>query len=166
MPTRSAGLLPFRLTSDGTLELFLVHPGGPYWARKDKCSWSIAKGEYGDGEAALAAAEREFTEEIGCSPPSGRRIDLGQVRQTGGKVVRAWAIEAAQFTVTEVASNEFELEWPPHSGRYQSFPEVDRAEWMSTAVARWRLVRAQLAFVDRLEESVQIHPETPPADGP
>lgn len=106
MPTRSAGLLPFRLTSDGTLELFLVHPGGPYWARKDKRSWSIAKGEYGDGEAALAAAEREFTEEIGCSPPSGRRIDLGQVRQTGGKVVRAWAIEAAQFTVTEVASNE------------------------------------------------------------
>ena len=165
MPRRSAGLLPFRVASDGTLELFLVHPGGPLWATRDEHSWSVAKGEYGDGEPALAAAEREFTEEVGVDPPPGPRIDLGEITQAGGKVVRAWAVEAAAFTVGPVASNTFEMEWPPRSGRMASFPEVDRAEWMPADRARQRLVRAQLELVDRLEAAVPAGPGAPPADG-
>jgi len=165
MPRRSAGLLPFRVASDGTLELFLVHPGGPLWATRDEHSWSVAKGEYGDGEPALAAAEREFTEEVGVAPPPGPRIDLGEIRQAGGKLVRAWAVEAAAFTVGPVASNTFEMEWPPRSGNLESFPEVDRADWMAAERARQRLVRAQVDLVDRLEAAVLTRPGTPPADG-
>jgi predicted NUDIX family NTP pyrophosphohydrolase len=165
MPRRSAGLLPFRVVSDGTLELFLVHPGGPFWATKDERSWSVAKGEYADGEPALAAAEREFTEEVGVAPPPGPRIDLGEIRQAGGKVVRAWAVEAAEFTVGTVVSNTVEMEWPPRSGNLESFPEVDRAEWMPADRARQRLVRAQLDLVDRLEGAVLTDPGTPPAEG-
>jgi predicted NUDIX family NTP pyrophosphohydrolase len=150
MPKRSAGLLPFRIAADGALQLFAVHPGGPFWVDKDEGAWSVAKGEYGDDEEASAAAEREFTEEVGVPPPAGPRIDLGQVEQASGKLVRAWAVEAPQFEVDHVASNQFELEWPPRSGRHQSFPEVDRAEWMSAATARVKLIKAQVAFVDRL----------------
>jgi predicted NUDIX family NTP pyrophosphohydrolase len=165
MPRRSAGLLPFRVISDGTLELFLVHPGGPFWSGKDERSWSVAKGEYGDDESALAAAEREFTEEVGVAPPAGPRIDLGEIRQAGGKIVRAWAVEAREFTVGAVVSNTFEMEWPPRSGHVRSFPEVDRAEWMPAATARGRLVGAQLDLVDRLEDALSPPPGTPPADG-
>ncbi len=166
MLTRSAGILPFRVASDGTLELFLVHPGGPFWAGKDEHSWSVAKGEYGDGETALAAAEREFTEEVGVAPPPGPRIDLGEIRQAGGKLVRAYAVEAAAFTIGAVVSNTFEMEWPPRSGRHRSFPEVDRAEWMPAARARARLVRAQLELVDRLEDAVLPRPGARRSDGP
>ena len=152
MPTRSAGLLPYRIAGDRMLELFVVHPGGPFWVHRDEHAWSVAKGEYGEGDDASAAAEREFAEEIGVSPPSGSRVDLGEIRQAGGKLVRVWAIEAAQFTVDQVASNEFELEWPPRSGHHQWFPEVDRAEWMPEPTARRRLVKGQVAFIDRLKD--------------
>jgi predicted NUDIX family NTP pyrophosphohydrolase len=136
--------------ADETLELFLVHPGGPLWASRDEYSWSIAKGEYGEGEEASAAAEREFAEELGVPPPPGPRIDLGQVQQASGKLVRAWAVEAPRFDIEQVVSNQFELEWPPKSGHHQLFPEVDRAEWMSVAMAGRTLVKGQVAFVDRL----------------
>jgi predicted NUDIX family NTP pyrophosphohydrolase len=150
VPRRSAGLLPFRVASDGVLHLFVVHPGGPFWATKDAGAWSAAKGEYSEDEAASVAAEREFLEEVGVPAPAGRRIDLGRVEQAGGKVVRVWAIDAPEFRIVRVVSNHFDMEWPPRSGRHRSFPEVDRAEWMSAATARVRLIKAQVAFVDRL----------------
>ncbi len=162
MPKRSAGLLPFRIAADGALFLFVVHPGGPFWAAKDDGVWSVAKGEYGEDEEAAAAAEREFAEELGRPAPPGPRIDLGQVRQGSGKVVRVWAVEAPAFEVGQVVSNHFEMEWPPRSGRHQSFPEVDRAEWMSVTTARVKLVKAQVAFVDRLTDRLG-HADTPPA---
>lgn len=152
MAKRSAGLLPFRIAADGGMELFLVHPGGPFWAARDESAWSVAKGEYGEDDGAAAAAEREFAEEIGVPAPPGPRIDLGQVEQAGGKLVRVWAVEAPHFEVGEVVSNRFEMEWPPKSGRRQSFPEVDRAEWMPAATARIKLVKAQGALVDRLKD--------------
>src|ERR1039458_2081288 len=102
MPRRSAGLLPFRVVGDETLELFLVHPGVPLWANRDEHAWSIAKGEYDEGEEASAAAEREFAEELGVAPPSGLRLDLGEITQPGGKLVRAWAVEAPTFHVEQV----------------------------------------------------------------
>ncbi len=129
-----------------------MHPGGPFWATKDAGAWSVVKGEYADGEEASAAAEREFAEEVGVPAPPGPRIDLGQVKQASGKLVRVWAVEAPDFEVDQVASNRVEMEWPPRSGRRQSFPEVDRAEWMSAETARVRLIRAQVAFVDRLAD--------------
>jgi predicted NUDIX family NTP pyrophosphohydrolase len=150
MPKRSAGLLPFRIAADGTLQVFVVHPGGPFWAARDEGAWSVAKGEYGDDEEASVTAEREFAEEVGVPGPPGPRIDLGQVEQANGKLVRAWAVEAPGFEVDRVVSNGFEMEWPPKSGRIQSFPEVDRAEWMSAEMAGFRLIRAQRALVDRL----------------
>jgi predicted NUDIX family NTP pyrophosphohydrolase len=152
VPKRSAGLLPFRLAADGTLHLFVVHPGGPLWARKDEGAWSVAKGEYGEDEEASAAAEREFAEEVGVPAPPGSRVDLGQVEQASGKLVTVWAVEAPHFEVDQVASNRFELEWPPRSGRSEWFPEVDRAEWMPEATARVKLNPAQVAFVDRLAD--------------
>ena len=150
MPKRSAGLLPYRRAESGILELFLVHPGGPLWAKKDRAAWSIAKGEYEGEETASAAAEREFAEELGVAAPRGPRIDLGEIRQKSGKLVRAWAIAAPDFEVPSVVSNGFEMEWPPRSGRRQVFPEVDRAGWMSEETARDRLVAAQVELVDRL----------------
>ncbi len=152
MPKRSAGLLPFRIAADGTLQVLVVHPGGPFWVGKEEGAWSVAKGEYGDGEDASLAAEREFAEEIGVPAPVGPRIDLGQVQQASGKLVTVWAVEASQFEVDQLVSNQFELEWPPRSGRKQSFPEVDRAEWMSAATARTKLIKTQVAFVDRLTD--------------
>ena len=150
MPKRSAGLLPFRVAADGALDVFVVHPGGPFWATRDEGAWSVAKGEYGDDEEPLSAAEREFAEEVGVEGPPGPRIDLGEVGQSNGKRVRVWAVEAPSFEVDRVISNEFEMEWPPKSGRMRSFPEVDRAEWMSTETAGLRLIRAQRALLDRL----------------
>jgi predicted NUDIX family NTP pyrophosphohydrolase len=149
---RSAGLLPYRVAVDEGLELFLVHPGGPLWAHRDDHAWSVAKGEYGEGEDPPVAAEREFFEEVGVTPPPGPRLDLGEIKQVGGKLVRVWAVEAGQFEVDVVVSNEFDMEWPPKSGRRQQFPEVDRAEWMPAETARRRLVKGQIAFVDRLEQ--------------
>ena len=124
MPKRSAGLLLFR-HRDNLLEVFLVHPGGPYWANKDLGSWSIAKGEYEENENALEAAKREFQEETGCAV-DGEFISLGQIKQPSGKVITAWALEA-DCDARSITSNTFSLEWPPKSGRMQEFPEVDRA---------------------------------------
>ncbi|HEX9967254.1 MAG TPA: NUDIX domain-containing protein, partial [Solirubrobacterales bacterium] len=134
-------------------EVLLVHPGGPYWAKKDLGAWSVPKGEYGDGEEALACALRELEEELGAMPAFDREamLDLGEVKQKGGKVVRAWAAEA-DFDPATLRSNSFEMEWPPRSGRRQEFPEVDRAEWFGLEEARRRLLAAQSSFLDRLEE--------------
>lgn len=151
MPTTSAGLLLFRRRPH--LEVLLVHPGGPYWERKDAGAWSIPKGEVDDGDDPHATAVREFAEELGSAPPVADPphpdIDLGEVRQRGGKVVRAWAREG-DLDVTEIRSNTFELEWPPRSGRRQVFPEVDRAAWSSPEDAAVRLISAQVELVDRL----------------
>jgi len=147
----------------GRIEFFLVHPGGPLWAHKDEHAWSIAKGEYDEGEEASAAAEREFAEELGVVPPAGPRVDLGEIRQPSGKLVRVWAIPAPTFDVARVVSNQFELEWPPKSGQRQLFPEVDRAEWMSVGLAGQKLVKGQIAFIDRLLE--WLGSEGPGADG-
>ena len=148
---RSAGILLHRAGSDGR-EVLLVHPGGPFWAKRDAGAWSIPKGEYDDGEDPLAAALREFEEEVGSAlDAAGELIALGDVRQKNRKVVTAWAAEG-DVDASAVRSNTFEMEWPPRSGRRQEFPEIDRAEWFPLARAREKLIEAQAAFVDRLEE--------------
>ena len=152
MPKRSAGLLMYR-RKEG-LEVFLVHPGGPFWAKKDLGAWSIPKGEYEVDEEPLAAARREFKEETGI-PATGNFIELGELRQPGGKVVSAWAFEG-DFDANELRSNTFEMEWPPRSGRKMEFPEVDRGSWYSVEEARRRLTPGQIIFVDRLLQKVGI----------
>jgi predicted NUDIX family NTP pyrophosphohydrolase len=125
--------------------------GGPFWAHKDERAWTIPKGEYGADEAARAAACREFTEEMGSAPPDPADWrDLGEVRQSNGKVVTVWGV-VGDFDVSSQRSNTFEMEWPPRSGRTQAFPEVDRAEWFVLADARRKIVTAQQPFLDRLE---------------
>ncbi|HET9720624.1 MAG TPA: NUDIX domain-containing protein [Solirubrobacteraceae bacterium] len=152
MGAQSAGILLHRRR--GTeLEVLLVHPGGPFWARRDAGAWSIPKGEYEVGEDPLAAARREFTEELGSAPPDGPVEDLGEVRQRSGKMVRAWSL-AGELDVTTPASNTFELEWPPRSGRTIEVPEVDRAEWFALEEARRRINPAQAELLDRLSERV------------
>jgi predicted NUDIX family NTP pyrophosphohydrolase len=128
-----------------------VHPGGPFWVRRDTGAWSIPKGEYAQDEDPLAAARREFEEELGSAPPSGDPTELGEIRQRSGKRVRAWAL-AGDFDAETATSNTFTMEWPPHSGRMTEFPEVDRAQWFSVAQARARIVPAQEELLDRLEE--------------
>ncbi len=151
MPKLSAGLLVYR-RSDRGLELLLVHPGGPYWAKKDDGAWSIPKGEYEPDEDPLEVALREFEEEIGKTPPDpAGAVSLGELRQPSGKVVSAWALEG-DVDVTEVQSNTFEMEWPPRSGRTREVPEVDRAGWFGLEEARRKLLRGQLGFIDRLSE--------------
>lgn len=151
MARTSAGLLPYLVTATGDLEVFIAHLGGPLWARKDEHAWSIVKGEHGPDEEPRAAAAREFVEETGAPVPAGDWLDLGEVRQSGGKVVHAYAVAASRGLVF-VQSNTFELEWPPRSGRVQSFPEIDRAGWCGLELARTRLVKAQAAFLDRLAD--------------
>jgi predicted NUDIX family NTP pyrophosphohydrolase len=146
--TTSAGLLLYRITSDGP-QLLLGHMGGPFWARKDEGAWSIPKGEHDADEPPERAAVREFTEELGSAPPDGPLVPLGSVRQRGGKHVTVFAREA-DFDADHILPGTFELEWPPRSGRRQSFPEIDRAAWFEPAEARRRLVAAQVEFVDRL----------------
>ena len=150
MPRTSAGLLLHRRRA-GTTEVLLVHPGGPFWARKDDGAWSIPKGEYEAGEDPLAVAHREFAEELGSVPPDGPHTDLGEVTQRGGKRVRAWAL-AGDFDATSMVSNTFEMEWPRGSGTIQAFPECDRAEWFTLEVAARKLLGAQRPFLDRLAE--------------
>jgi predicted NUDIX family NTP pyrophosphohydrolase len=147
MPKRSAGILMYRPSENG-LEVLLVHPGGPFWAKKDLGAWSIPKGEYSDAEEALAVAVREFEEETG-SRPQGDFQPLGELVQPGRKIVTAWAVEA-DFDIATLKSNVFELEWPPKSGRKVSFPEVDRAEWFSLDEARRRILPGQQEFLARL----------------
>lgn len=148
MSGRSAGLLLYRW-ADGTLEVLLGHMGGPFWARREVGAWTIPKGEHGADEDAHAAAVREFTEELGTPPPSGTDLDLGSVRQRGGKVVTAWAREGDLDPATAV-SNLFEVEWPPRSGRLQQFPELDRVAWLPVDRAREVVVRGQVELIDRL----------------
>jgi len=151
---RSAGLLLYRVR-DGVPEVLLGHMGGPFWARKDEHAWSIPKGEYGDDEDALAAARREFAEETGSAPPDGEPLPLGEVRQSGGKRVVAWALEGDLDPAT-VASNTFTLEWPPRSGRQQEFPEIDRADWFALDAARAKLVKGQVPLLDALAEKLAL----------
>jgi predicted NUDIX family NTP pyrophosphohydrolase len=147
---RSAGLLLCR-SREGVLEVLLGHPGGPFFARKDDGVWTIPKGEYEADEPPLAAAYREFTEEIGTAPPDGEPVPLGEARQSNGKIAVVWALEG-DLDVTEISCNLFELEWPPKSGRLQSFPELDRAAWFDLATARRKAFASQLPFFDRLEQ--------------
>jgi predicted NUDIX family NTP pyrophosphohydrolase len=148
MATRSAGILLHRQGIGGT-EVLLVHPGGPFWARKDLGAWSIPKGEVDDGEDPRACALREFAEETGTRLPDAALDDLGSVRLKGGKLVLAYAV-AGDLDPATVRSNTFELEWPPRSGRRQQFPEIDRAEWFELDDARAKLNPAQSELVDRL----------------
>jgi predicted NUDIX family NTP pyrophosphohydrolase len=145
----SAGILLHRRGEAGA-EVLLVHPGGPFWARKDLGAWSIPKGELDEGEDPRACALREFAEETGTRLPDGTLDDLGSVKQKSGKVVTAFAV-AGDLDPATLVSNTFEMEWPPRSGRTQEFPEIDRAEWFGLDAAREKLNPAQAAFVDRLE---------------
>lgn len=152
MPATSAGLLLHRSTKRG-LEVLLVHPGGPFWARKDLGAWSIPKGESAEGEDLLAAARRELHEETGFSA-DGPAVPLGTVRQRGGKVVHAWAVPG-DVDPGKLRSNSFEIEWPRGSGHMRSFPEVDRAAWFDLAEARRRIVPAQAPFLDALVDALK-----------
>jgi predicted NUDIX family NTP pyrophosphohydrolase len=154
MAPRSAGLLVYRSDPGAAgLEVLLVHPGGPFWARKDLGAWSIPKGEYADDEDPLQAARREFEEELGVPAPDGPLHDLGEVKQKSGKLVRAFAA-AGDLDVSSIASNTFTTEWPPRSGQIREFPEVDRAQWFTLSEARERIVPAQAELLDRLERLI------------
>lgn len=153
----SAGIVLYRRTESG-VEVLIAHPGGPFWAARDKGWWSIPKGEIAAGEAPLVTAQRELAEELGTAfeqltPP----LPLGSVRQRGGKVVHAWAIEG-DVDPDRVTSNTFSMEWPPRSGTLEEFPEIDRVEWVAPHVAKKKLNPAQSLFVDRLIESLQPEP--------
>jgi predicted NUDIX family NTP pyrophosphohydrolase len=148
MGKESAGLLMYRRRA-GVLEVFLVHPGGPFWAGKETGTWSLPKGEYLPGEDPLAAARREFQEETGFSAV-GKFLPLPPLRQPGGKRIHAWAVEG-DCDPGAVRSNTFTLEWPPRSGRVREFPEVDRAAWFPLEEARRRILKGQLGFLEELE---------------
>jgi predicted NUDIX family NTP pyrophosphohydrolase len=148
---RSAGILLYR--RGGGLELLLVHPGGPFWAKRDAGAWSIPKGEYSEGEDALAAARRELAEETGIEP-RGEFLPLGEIVQKAGKRVTAWALQG-DFDPAHLICNSFEIEWPPRSGRRQSFPEIDRAQWFTPDEARAKMLPAQRDFIDRLLDALR-----------
>jgi len=151
----SAGILLYRGAADA-FEVLLVHPGGPFWAKKDEGAWSIPKGEVDEGEEPLACALRELEEELGTPPPisADQLIDLGSVRQKAGKTVHCWAA-GADFDPATLDSNTFTMEWPPRSGRQQEFPEVDRAEWFGVEAARGKMNPAQVELLDRLQAGVE-----------
>ncbi len=148
MAAQSVGILLYKRVDDG-VRVLLVHPGGPFWRRKDLAAWSIPKGERAAGEDPETTARREFAEELGTLP-DGPLTSLGVIRQSGGKQVEAFALEG-DFDVEGLASNSFQIEWPPRSGRLQSFPEVDRAEWFTLSGAREKILRGQQPLLDRLE---------------
>lgn len=148
MAKRSAGILIYRRNAE-RLEVLLVHPGGPFWRKKDQGAWSIPKGEPAEGEDLLVAARRELREETGLEPAADL-IDLGTAKQKSGKTVCAWAVEADANVTVSQPSNVFELEWPPHSGKRQTFPEIDRAEFFSAAEAEIKINPAQRVFLERL----------------
>ncbi|PWG03104.1 NUDIX domain-containing protein [Sphingosinicella humi] len=158
MPKISAGILLYRLRR-GTAEVLLVHPGGPFWRNKDAGAWMIPKGEVAPGEAPLACALREFEEELGVRPEGSPR-PLSPVRQAGGKRVEAFALEG-ELDPDRIVSNRFEMEWPPRSGRLQSFPEVDRAGWLPLAEAREKILARQRPMLDELAQMLGV---TPPGD--
>jgi len=151
MPKRtSAGILLYRERAD-TLEVFLVHPGGPYWERKDEGAWSIPKGEFDEGTDALAAARREFEEETGSPPGSGDFIPLEALKQPSGKLIHAWALRG-DIDASSITSNTFSMEWPPRSGKEQAFPEIDRGEWFTVAAAKQKISPGQRGFLEQLQK--------------
>jgi predicted NUDIX family NTP pyrophosphohydrolase len=158
MPKTSAGLLLWRHREGGPVEVLLAHPGGPFFARKDDGVWSVPKGEYTEGEEPLAAAYREFAEELGVAPPDGDPVPLGLARATGGKVNTVWALEG-DLDPGAAQSNTFTMQWPPRSGRRQEFPEVDRVDWFDLATARVKIFSSQRPFVDRLAEHLGVSVE-------
>lgn len=151
--TRSAGVLLYRHGRHGRLEVLLVHPGGPFWAKRDGGAWSIPKGEYAPDEDPWTAACREFSEELGHRVPESVPLPLGEIRQKAGKYVMAWAV-AGDLDPQSLVSNTFEIEWPPRSGRRCEFPEVDRAEWFDVETARTKLVEAQIVLLERLSDAL------------
>jgi predicted NUDIX family NTP pyrophosphohydrolase len=150
MAKLSAGILMYRRSSRG-IELLLAHPGGPFWASKDQGAWSMPKGEYDDSEDALIAAKREFAEELGSPLPARPFLDLGAIKQPSRKVISAFAVEG-DFDPAALVSNHFELEWPPKSGRKESFAEIDAAQWFTPEEAREKILPGQAEFIDRLLE--------------
>jgi predicted NUDIX family NTP pyrophosphohydrolase len=153
MAAKSAGLLLYRRTDQGVVEVLIAHPGGPFWAGKDEGAWTVPKGEYDPGDDPLAAAYREFREETGFDAPDGATISLGELRQPGGKRVTVWALEG-NLDVARASSNTFEIEWPPRSGQVRAFPEVDRLEWAEVSLARTKLLPGQVPFLDRLTDAL------------
>ncbi|MET3806380.1 putative NUDIX family NTP pyrophosphohydrolase [Nakamurella sp. UYEF19] len=145
----SAGLLLYRPSSAGDVEVLLVHMGGPFWAKKDAAAWSVPKGEHSQGEEPLTAAIREFTEELGAPPPPGKDLDLGSLRQSSAKTVTVFARQG-DFDADSITSNMIEIPWPPRSGRTLLIPEVDRAQWCTIDDARVKLVKGQVPFLDLL----------------
>jgi predicted NUDIX family NTP pyrophosphohydrolase len=142
----------FRWKSN-SLEFLLVHPGGPFWKNKDEGAWTIPKGEAAPSEDLLARALIEFEEELGTKP-SGHFVSLGSIKQKGGKIVHAWALEGDLPQPFELRSNPFEIEWPPRSGKFKEFPEIDRAEFLSDEISRWKINPAQVPFLDRLHNQL------------
>jgi predicted NUDIX family NTP pyrophosphohydrolase len=154
MGKKAAGILLYRKRGS-SLEVFLIHPGGPFWAKKDENSWSIPKGEFLENEDPLTAAKREFKEETGFSV-EGPFVSIGSIKQSSGKVVQAWACEG-DLDASAIQSNSFRLEWPPRSGKFQDFPEADRAEWFSLIMARKKILKVQMPFLEKLERLLQIN---------
>lgn len=152
MPVTSAGILLYRLRDEP--EVLVAHMGGPFWAHRDEGAWTIPKGEHGDDEKALDAARREFHEELGLEPPRGAYAELGTFAYASGKRVTVFVADGAGFDASSPVFGEFELEWPPRSGRLERFPEVDRVEWMPLTAARDRLVAGQRPALDRLREQL------------
>jgi predicted NUDIX family NTP pyrophosphohydrolase len=153
MANKSAGILVYKRRA-GRLEVLLVHPGGPFWTKKDEGAWSIPKGEPAEGEDLLTAARREIREETGLEP-QGDFIDLGTVRQKGGKTVHAWALEMEANVTISQPSNVFELEWPPRSGKMRTFPEIDRAEFFPVGEAEMKINQSQRSFLERLRARIE-----------
>jgi predicted NUDIX family NTP pyrophosphohydrolase len=151
MPQKSAGILLYHFRKNKP-EVFLVHPGGPFWAKKDLGAWSIPKGEYNEDENPLDAARREFNEETGLTV-DGNFMELGEVKQPSGKLIIAWAL-ATDLQSVEIKSNTFKLKWPPKSGKIQEFPEVDRAEWFSMEDAYQKILKGQIPFLKKLEQRI------------
>lgn len=146
-------MLLYRRASGGGIEILLAHPGGPIWAKRDAGAWTVPKGEFHEGEEPWAVARREFEEETGHPAPDGDPIELGEIRQKGGKLVEAWALEGDLDPAT-AQSNTFPLEWPPRSGNWITIPEIDRVEWFAPDEARRRLKDTQVPFIDRLIEAL------------
>jgi predicted NUDIX family NTP pyrophosphohydrolase len=153
MAKQSAGILVYRKKQQKT-EVLLGHPGGPFWAKKDKGAWSIPKGEF-DAESPQQAARREFAEEIGQPAPEGELIDLGTIKTKSGKTIYVWAVQG-EIDATKIISNTFDMEWPPKSGKHQQIPEIDRAGWFELGKAKEKLVIAQAEFIDRLAEKLGV----------
>jgi predicted NUDIX family NTP pyrophosphohydrolase len=158
MAKQSAGLLMYR-RRNGLIEVFLVHPGGPFWAKKDFGSWSVPKGEFAQDEDALGAARREFLEETGCRELEGELIPLAPIRQPSGKLIHVWAFEG-ECDAGAVKSNTFSIEWPPGSGKLEEFPEVDRAGWFTFQAAKEKIIRGQAGFIKEFERIISRRLQT------